>query len=301
MSLLNVLEELKILYTDLCLICVQYDNIRQWESTAETTWDEKVGPAGLINSKQKQLYVCHCSTPAIVLYHTNHQKITENLSLTFPFGLDLDDEKNLLYVADEKNMTILNFQLEFLNSWPLPPTCGFFRGVKIDQNILYLTLGGIHCIYIYQAEDGKFLKLWNNEDRDRPEDAFDCPFGLTVDNKYVYVCDKNHHRVQILVKETGKFYSQWGEGKESIQKGKFSNPRSIYYHFNENIFYIGDQFSIQLFTKEGDLCVQRLGDPEEGNKKNRFERVYGVCVVDEHLFVSDYLNKRIQIYRRMHY
>jgi len=72
---------------------------------------------------------------------------------------------------------------------------------------------------------------------------------------------------------------------------------SIYYNLLEEIFYIGDRYSVQIFTKDGN-CQQRIGDQNSGNKMNQFNRIYGICVMNDQLYVSDYNNKRVQIFRR---
>jgi len=82
---------------------------------------------------------------------------------------------------------------------------------------------------------------------------------------------------------------------------------SIYYCLEDEIFYIGDSCSVQLFTKDG-ICQQRIGEKgaksddclaeKGGNRIYRVERVYGMRVINDRLFVCDLDNQRIQIFRR---
>jgi len=112
-----------------------------------------------------------------------------------------------------------------------------------------------------------------------------------VDNKYVYICDKYNHRIQLVTKTEGIFFSQWGKGGQSIEFGQFSYPNCIYNDVVDEIFYIGDYHSVQLFLNN--VCVQRLGSQEKEDAQ--FELVYGICIMNDQLYVSD--NNRIQIFK----
>jgi len=225
------------------------------------------------------------------------KKIRENLSFKDPCGIDMD-EKNILYIADENNVTLVNLKLEIISSWKLPQKNTGFGGLKIDNKTVYLTIAGIHQIFLCQSEDGKVLKKYGTVDKGSKPGEFNRPCGITVNGTYVYICDCSNHRIQILIKENGTFSYQWGKGKESTEKGHFSYPRSIYYNVLEEMFYIGDSYSVQLFRKDN-TCIQRLGDTTDGNKMNQFYNVWGLSVVNDQLYVSDFNNKRIQIFRRI--
>jgi len=162
----------------------------------------------------------------------------------------------------------------------------------------YLTIDGFHQIFLCNNQDGKVLKKWGTVNSGSKHGEFNYPYGITVNNTYVYVCDCYNHRIQILIKENGNFFHQWGKGQSSTKKGQFSYPGSIFYHILEEMFYIGDWYSVQLFTKEN-ICIQRIGDTTTGNKMNQFNYGYGLSVCDDQLYVCDRNNKRIQIFRRI--
>jgi len=89
--------------------------------------------------------------------------------------------------------------------------------------------------------------------------------------------------------------NQWGT--KGTDLGKFCSPGSIYYSLLEEMFYIGDAYSIQLFTKDG-ICLQRIGDKQKGNGMNQFNMVYAICLIRDQLYITDNENNRIQIFRR---
>jgi len=191
---------------------------------------------------------------------------------------------------------VLNLKLEILSDWKYSiKPLSYFRGLKIDGDLLYLTMYNSHQIFLYKRQDGKLLKLWGRKDASSKQGEFKSPRGLTADNKYVYICDWDNHRIQLLHKD-GIFYTQWGKGVKSTQIGQFSFPFSIFNDFLEDTVYIGDQVSVQLIRKG--VCIQRLGSEERGSDMNQFNEVYGIYVMDNQLYVSDYANRRIQIFRR---
>jgi len=221
-------------------------------------------------------------------------KKSTNLTTSQPFGIDLDQEKSVLYVAEMDKMSILNIEtLERISSWDLPmegdrgvlrSTYHSFRGLKVDKNnLLYLTIDGLNSIYQCQKSDGKKIQTWGTDGSGPCQ--FNKPYGITLNNIYIYICDAYNKRVQILTKEDGKFITQWGD------RTTFTYPSSIFYDKENEMFYIGCCRAVQLFNKEG----KRLQELESGTHGNF---VYSTCVMDDHLYVCDYTRKRIQIFKR---
>jgi len=230
------------------------------------------------------LYVCY--KKSLSKYNLNGEIVATH-PLYNAFDVDVDTN-NLLYVADETDISILNFELEIISKWPLPLKPDFLsRGIKVDKEILYLTMANLHQIFICHKQNGQVITKWGNTAESEKEGEFARPRGITVDNSFVYVCDSGNHRIQILTKGQGSFVSQWGgNGNE-----QFMHPLSIYNDWADEIFYIGDYYSLQLFTKEG-ICIQKFG-AKEGNK---MDSVRGAAILDDRLFVCDYENQGIQIF-----
>jgi len=44
------------------------------------------------------------------------------------------------------------------------------------------------------------------------------------------------------------------------------------------------------------MCIQRLGTKGKGGDMNEFDDVFGISVMDDQLYVSDFSNTRIQIF-----
>jgi len=285
-NLLKVLNDLKILYTDINRLITEYETI-EWKSTASATWLYEGELTGLVHYQQ-QIYVCKWDPYEILIYN-KMGKIIQNKPLNSLCGMDIDEtKKKNLYIAGSERVLIFNFTFEKTFDWKLPTTVPghYFRALKVNENILYLTIECCNRIFLCNISDGKVLKKWGTFKQGFNQGEFCNPKGITVINECVYICDSSNHRIQILMKKNGNFDYQIGNGKEGKSMGKFYLPQTIYYHVEEDIIYIGDGYSVQLFTTEN-LCIQRLG--------SKFWKVSGMCRIDDQLYVSD-AKQRIQIF-----
>jgi len=301
-NLIKILDDLEILYTDLNRLIAEYE-IGEWDTTASASWKTQDRPFGLISDSQ-HIYICILDTNLILKYNLNNNKNSEQItSIKAPSAIDVDYFKSLLYIAGKHDVTLLDLNNDtVVSSWNLPVnTIWKFRGIKIDGSIIYLTLRFPYVVFLCDSNNGKVLKKFGNENEEQvssKQGEFNQPCGITVNIKYLYICDNQNHRIQVLTKDKGIFKTQWGKHKQKErEKQGFFLPYSIFYdEKHEKIFYIGDRFSVSLWT-DGE-CFRRLGDQESGRKMNQFDAVFGICKTDDRLFVSDFENKRIQIFRR---
>jgi len=235
----------------------------------------------------------------------NNKNSAQITSIKAPSAIDVDYFKSLLYIAGKHDVTLLDLNNDtVVSSWNLPVnTIWKFRGIKIDGSIIYLTLRSPNIVFLCDSNNGKVLKKFGNENEEQlssKQGEFNQPCGVTVNIKYLYICDNQNHRIQVLTKDKGIFKTQWGQTKQEERgKGGFYLPYCIFYdEKNEKIFYIGDRFSVSLWMTDGE-CFQRLGDQQAGRKMYQFDAVFGTCKTDDdRLFVSDFENNRIQIFRR---
>jgi len=274
-----------------------YEDQHPWTTTAVQSYKLKEGNSGGLICFQNYIYVCNFFRSSVTIYNP-HGDILKELSLKSPFGIDVDTVNCLVYAADQTHVHILTLKLENISSWKLPATSYISRGIKLDNKKIYLTIPGIHQIFVCQSEDGKVLIKHGGlaEKPSNNKGEYNTPRGLSANSKYLYICDEYNHRVQIVSKEKGNYINQYGSGKPSTEHGQFTNPYSIYIQ-GEEVLYVGDSFSVQMFTKEG-KCIQRLGDKVTGNNMKQFNYVYGMCILNDRLYVSDGWNQRIQVFKR---
>jgi len=184
-------------------------------------------------------------------------------------------------------MRVLNSKKQVLLTWDLPGGPG--RGIKIDGFYIYITVGNSHQIHTYTTS-GEFVKTIGKKGNRKGE--FKWPHEMTVDKNYLYVCDWGHHRIQVFTKHNDLFSHEWGT--RGNNDGQFEFPRSIY--LSEGVLFIGDQVSVQIFTIKGRF-LQRLGTTR-GRDEGQFNGVDGVVAINNQLYVSDFINHRIQVFRK---
>jgi len=114
------------------------------------------------------------------------------------------------------------------------------------------------------------------------------PRGISADDKELYICDYRNDCVVILEKGTGKYKTEWG--KKGYEEGNFMEPTCIYIY--DNIYYVGDYFSIQLFTKKGH-CLQRLERIDNVN----ISGVISICILKGCLCISEYSTRCVRVFR----
>jgi len=300
-ELLKMLDDFKILYTNINQLIVEYNKIPEWESTAYTTWRLRDFSHGLLPHEQ-YIYKCgHNNT--IVKWSVLNNKIIE-IPLLFdrPTGMDIDISKSVLYIADYYHVTLLSLQTyTILSKWKIPrPAIKIYayRGIKVDNNNTYLTSDGIHQIFMCNSNNGKVLNTFGTVFSGSKAGTFNYPREMAVNLNYLYICDRRNDRVQILKKETGLFIGQWGnpQNKKYLKKKEFKFPDAIYYDELENLFYIGDDFSVQIWTADfGGQCIQRIGN----QNMKQFDLVSSICRINDHLYVNDFRTMQVQIFRRM--
>jgi len=291
LKLYYVFQEYYILPDVLTSIIITYCGWREWGTTAIASCKTIEYPYG-ISTYQQEIYLCVPAENLIATCDLNGSILERNTSIIGPAGIDIDVNKSLMYIAGKTHVTLLSLQTKkYLLAWKLPVKNDWtFRGIKVNGNIIYLTLLDVHQIFVCN-NDGKVLNKFGMEQAGSKQNEFNNPMGIAKNTKYLYICDSCNHRISILTKDKGIFISQWGK------VGEFGYTYSIFYDELEKLFYIGDDSSVQLFTTEG-LCVQRIGGRKIGKNMNQFDGIFGICKLDDRLIVSDESNKRMQIFLR---
>jgi len=212
-------------------------------------------------------------------------------SFTTPYGIDLNNDD--LYVVDRMKVQVFNTSSKkLLREWPVPSSSLGGRGLKIYNQEIYLIVYTLPQIFVYNPY-GKLIKKYGKEESGSKPGQFEGPYDLVVDLEYLYVCDYRNHRIQVITKQNGKFHSQWGE--QGLNDGQFQYPFTI--TCGGDLFYIGDNVGVQVFTSEGTFHQRLLGKNRTGVQIGEFSSVMGLCIVDNAIYVSDSSNGRIQIWR----
>jgi len=290
LNLHQLFRDYSVIPEVLTSIILSYCAWSEWENTVYTNWKISGAPHSICGD-QKSLYVCVAHENLVLTYNLNGEILEQNTSFNSPSGIDIDSNKSLLYVADQTHITLFSLQHKtIISSWKLPVSNTWTsREIKVNENLIYLTLFGEHKIYVYSSNNGEVIHEFGTDESSSERGKFSCPYGLTVVMEYLYICDSNNHRIQLLKKDTGMFHRKWG--KFGTKKGEFDYPDTIFYDILENLFFIGDSHFVQLF--QNGQCLQRIGDRNvEGN-------IFGLCRIANRLYVCDHMNARIKIYSQM--
>jgi len=280
----EMLENLRFFYLDLNRLIIEYDTPIQYETKAILTFPMATSGGGLrgITSDGQFLYVCHLEE-SILVYNLEGKKVETKSSIRWEQPSDIHLYKNNLYIVDLKQVAICNLEFQLLSSFPISHPAW---SMKPDDDFIYLTQRGKNQVYIY-TKDGKQTRSLGSAGRSAKPGEFREARGLTLDNTNLYVCDTWNHRVQVISKKDYTFSKQWGfYGRKPKQ---FIRPAGICYW--EDILYVGDIWSVQLFDCDGTF-LQRLGEDVE-----QCDCAWGLCVVNDRLYVCDAAKFRIQAYK----
>jgi len=171
----------------------------------------------------------------------------------------------------------------------------------VDQQYIYFTLFSSNQIYKYKKDTSTFVDppLGSIEPSSKLG-KFYRPTGLAINSNILYICDTGNHRIQKINSMNSVFLQQWGT--EGFTDGLFCYPTSIHYY--KDLLYIGDLYYVQIFTSEG-IFIQKIGGENHLQRKRKnlgeFDCIFGLCVKNDLLYVSDYGNRRIQIFQQERY
>ncbi len=238
-------------------------------------------------------------------------------------GLLVDEEENL-YISDETGhkVIVLDKDGNHIHSWgeygENPGQLARPSGMSFDPDGNIVLSDTQNNRVQRFTREGKFLQTIGAGDD--PDESLSLPWGVTVDNEgSVFVADWENDRIQKYAPD-GSFVSTLGSFGSA--KGHFNKPSSVAVDKHGDI-YVSDRQNdrVQLFNKDGQyiqsfygnaslsksgmkyilankvtLRLRAMGDFE---KTQRLDVPVTVRVDDEcRLFIMDYGNHRIQIYKK---
>jgi len=283
---MEVLENLRFLYLDINRLIIEYDTPIQYETKPIQTIQVATSSSGLrgITSDGNILYACQRSESAILVYNLEGKKIETKPSTTWDHPSDIHLYKNNLYIVDSKQVAVCNLEFKLLSSFPIPHS-GW--SLKAENDLIYLTQSDMNQVCVY-AKNGEVKNTIGSTEPSKKPREFNEPRGITLNESNLYVCDTWNHRIQVLFTTDYSLFKQWGS--EGRGQKEFTRPTGICY--SEDIVYVGDVCSVQLFDSDGKF-IQKMGD-WEGQEEGQFNCAWGLCVVNNRLYINDTANNRIQ-------
>jgi len=300
--LVSLFAKLNFFYRDVDLLIIEYDDQREWKGRTSAIWTECENPTAII-SYQQNIYVATYRNESLLMCFNTNGKVLKQLNLGNRWirSIDVDEKTGLLYIATRNSIStqsLLNFH--HYTHWHIPVASSLGPGkVKVNNGICYLSMPDKNQVLLCQLENGELLeKIGTGQGQEKGQ--FDRPLGMTLNNKCLYVCDSWNQRIQIFDKKSRKFSHQWGEN--NIKQQRFFLPISIYYHHDENTFFVGECYSVQIFTEDGTFIQQIRGWENEKDLFNEIDDscIIGtdLCVLHDQLYVVDRRNDRIRIFNK---
>ena len=243
--------------------------------------------------------------------------------LESPAGILVDENENL-YISDEvgHKIVVLDKDGNHIHSWGEygndPGQLDRPSGLSFDPEGNIVLSDTMNNRIQRFTRDGALLQTIGTFGSE--EGQLSLPWGVTVDQKGdIYVADWENDRIQKFSPD-GAFLSSLGSFGSN--RGQFNKPSSVAVDKHGDI-YVADRQNdrVQLFTKDGQyiqsfhgdatlsksgmkyvlankvtLRLRSMGDFE---KTQRLDVPVTVRVDDEcRLFIMDYANHRIQIYKK---
>ncbi|HHJ64632.1 MAG TPA: 6-bladed beta-propeller [Aquifex aeolicus] len=217
------------------------------------------------------------------------------VGLKEPLGIACFPSKKMVCVSDSFHNRVFCFDedgdLSFSlgNGSKLSKPRGLFGDDK--NGLLYVTDTGLHKVFVFDLK-GKLVRSFGG--RGSVEGKFNYPTNVWVDPETgnVYVTDTLNFRVQVFDGK-GNFLKVIGGPGDTL--GHFARPKGIGMDSAGNVYVVDAVFNnVQILDRQG-KGIGVFG--KAGTKEGEFLVPAGIYIDGEKIFVSDQLNRRIQVFR----
>lgn len=264
-------------------------------------------PLGVAVSEDENIYVSDTGNSRVSVYDKTGELLYrisvvddngKEVPFRSPYGIAIDDARNKVYVCDYA-VRVMDKDGKFLYNL-IPPEEAIAQApgessprpneVALFQDQVYVT--SRDGIYIFSAEDGKFLAHWGT--RGKQVGQYDYPNGIAVnpESGNLFVVDTNNWRVISLTKD-GKVRWVLGNLYEENIPSPFHLPRSIALG-PDGLLYISDiPDRVVVLDQDGNL---KWFIGERGTELSKLNFPEGLALSpDKRLIVADRENNRVQV------
>ncbi|MCF6338022.1 MAG: cytochrome c3 family protein [Gammaproteobacteria bacterium] len=268
------------------------EKIMQLESDLDQPSDIAVHDDG-------RAYVLDGVNNRVVVYHPNGKKdfifYGDKKGLNQPMGISIADEQ--VYIADSgfHRIAIFTLQGEFLKSLllvdELPPEP---VALVVTEGMITWSDRRNHKICRTAVDTGKTLLCWGKRGESRGD--FQFPFQLKFDrDDYLHVVDVLNGRVQVF-NHQGRYFNQ--VGRFGLEGGELYRPNGLAL-YNDQYLLVSDAYRGTVSVFKNKRSVGLLVDTEQ--KPLQFSAPTGLTVWQDHLYVVDALNNRVDVFRLHEY
>lgn len=255
-----------------------------------------VKPHGVYYDAAGRLFVADSGAGVVHVMDTakgEYSRITGPPGSPFRSPIALtEDDRGGLFITDSASDTIYRYDLVTAEVTP------FFRDVARPTGIAFNRVNKL--LYVAETGQGRVVAVDGAGKQKLTIDAakggdgfFNKPVDLATDQKgRIYVNDPLNYKINIFSPE-GALLSRFGEMGDAL--GELDKPKGIAVDSLGRI-YVCDALldAVQLFDETG---RHLLSFGNNGTKAGEFWMPSGIYIHNDHVFVSDTYNSRVQIFK----
>ncbi len=262
-------------------------------------------PHGIVADRDGNIYVSDIGLNRLFILKFDFRKKRLRIlgkdgpvKVLIPLGLAIDDDRGLLYVADNGVKAVLVLDKE-TGAVKNMIGKGKFKNpdaVAVDpsRNRIYIADSKLQVVMAFDY-DGKLIWKIGKGVRSNADDGFNVPAAMTIDRDgNLYVADMFNRYVKVFSPE-GKFIKKIGYGL-GMSSGQFSKLVGVALDSDGHIYALDTDFcNFQIFDQENNLLLF-VGAP--GRAPGHF-LVPSEIFIDEkdRIYVTDTFNHRIQVFQ----
>jgi len=197
---------------------------------------------------------------------------------------------NHLYICNNQGIQIMSNTNQYISSFPFISKVGswmpFAMKIDVTENKIFIYIQFVSELQIYKySETGELIEIMDSYTT-RKKDKISYALGpFSFDQKFMYKLETMLHKGIIINGKTNELEMEIGTHGSSV--GGFIHPSAIYLSNEEKVLYIGDIFSVQIFTLRGQ-CLQRIGRTlNQMAMGGLFATIYSIAEYGDHLYVTD--------------
>ena len=282
-------------------------------TTSGSSYNQLNGPAGISITNNDVLYVSDTNNHRIVVVDLNY---TANTSIIgsgpgnnidqFNYPRDLFVTNTSLYVIDMSNYRVKKLSLNGSNPSTLLNFSGspYYFYIDQDENI-YLSDQSSHRVVLYRSNSTNYTLVAGTGAAGSNNNQLYVPYGVFVNrNGTIYIADSGNHRIMKWFAGTSSGLIVAGNGTLGTSATQLSYPTQVMLDKNEYLYICENGNSrITRWNPNSTFGVCIAGcTGTSGTAANQL-RAPVSFTFDRYgsLYVSDYLNNRVQKFQILCY
>lgn len=263
-------------------------------------------PHGIAADRKGNIYVTDVGYKVLKLYMFDFEKKKFRIlgdrgqyRLTIPMGLDIDNEQGLVFVADSGRDQVVALDTESGEVKFLIGDPGTFQrpvSVAVDakRQRVYVADTKLHMIKAFDYTSRELFTIGKGK-RSLDDDGFNVPSQVALDREgNLYVADMFNRYIKVFDPD-GRFIKKIGYGV-GMGMGNFSKLVGVAVDSDNHIYALDTDFgNFQIFDQDNNLL---LFVGASGGKPGRMLTPESIFIDEkDRIYVSDTLNKRIQVFQ----